>query len=113
VEAQAIEIDEARELVVEHVSPLGSENVELHAALGRVLAEAVESAGDVPPFDGYDVVLASPPNRGGRQMAIDSMCHQLPHQADRAPSHTPLLRNRVAHLTDFPNWCHTALRAYN
>ena len=52
VEAHAIEIEEARELVLEHVSPLASENVELHVALGRVLAEAVESAGDVPAFDG-------------------------------------------------------------
>src|SRR5262249_2411405 len=52
VHAHAIEIEEARELVLEHVSPLASENVELHAALGRVLAEAVESAGAVPAFDG-------------------------------------------------------------
>src|SRR5262249_46302810 len=47
-----IEIEQARQLVLEHVSPLGSENVELRAALGRVLAEVVESAGDVPAFDG-------------------------------------------------------------
>src|SRR5215472_8176467 len=52
VQEQAIEIEEARELVLEHVSPLGSENVDLRAALGRVLAEAVESAVDVPAFDG-------------------------------------------------------------
>jgi molybdopterin molybdotransferase len=51
VEEHAIEIEKARQLVLEHVSPLGSENVPLRAALGRVLAEAVESAGDVPAFD--------------------------------------------------------------
>jgi molybdopterin molybdotransferase len=52
VETQAIEIEEARQLVLEHIAPIGSEQVPLRAALGRVLAEAVESPGDVPAFDG-------------------------------------------------------------
>jgi molybdopterin molybdotransferase len=52
VETQAIEIEEARQLVLEHVAPLGGEHVPLRAGLGRVLAEAVESPGDVPAFDG-------------------------------------------------------------
>ena len=46
-----IEIEEARRLVLEHVSPLGSERVELRASLGRVLAEDVASPEDVPAFD--------------------------------------------------------------
>jgi molybdopterin molybdotransferase len=46
-----IEIEEARRLVLEHVSPLPSERVELRAALGRVLAEDVVSPEDVPTFD--------------------------------------------------------------
>jgi molybdopterin molybdotransferase len=46
-----IEIEEARRLVLEHVSPLPSESVELRAALGRVLAEDVVSPEDVPTFD--------------------------------------------------------------
>jgi molybdopterin molybdotransferase len=46
-----IEIEEARRLVLEHVSPLPSERVELRASLGRVLAEDVASPEDVPAFD--------------------------------------------------------------
>ena len=56
-----ISIDEARRRVLEAVTPLGDEAVALDAALGRVLAEDVTSAIDVPPFDssgmdGYAVV---------------------------------------------------------
>ena len=47
-----LEIDDARRLVLEQVSPLPSEEVELHASLGRVLAEDVSSGEDVPCFDG-------------------------------------------------------------
>ena len=51
MEAQVIEIEQARLLVLDHVSPLGSEEVPLRGALGRMLAEPVESGGDVPAFD--------------------------------------------------------------
>jgi molybdopterin molybdotransferase len=56
-----ISITEARRRVLEAVTPLGDEPVSLDAALGRVLAEDVTSAIDVPPFDssgmdGYAVV---------------------------------------------------------
>jgi molybdopterin molybdotransferase len=56
-----ISITEARRRVLEAVTPLGDEAVSLDAALGRVLAEDVTSAIDVPPFDssgmdGYAVV---------------------------------------------------------
>jgi molybdopterin molybdotransferase len=47
-----ISIDEARRRVLEAVRPLPYEEVPLAEAHGRVLAEAVESPIDVPPFDG-------------------------------------------------------------
>ncbi|HEX6582916.1 MAG TPA: gephyrin-like molybdotransferase Glp [Thermoleophilaceae bacterium] len=46
-----ISIDEARRRVLEAVTRLGDEDVPLELALGRVLAEEVTSAIDVPPFD--------------------------------------------------------------
>lgn len=49
--AQLIEIEQARRLVLECAAPLGGECVALTAALGRVLAEEVASADDVPGFD--------------------------------------------------------------
>jgi molybdopterin molybdotransferase len=59
-----IDIATARERVLAAVSPLPTESVELAAALGRVLAEDLASAHDLPPFDssamdGY-AVLAGP-----------------------------------------------------
>ena len=46
-----ISIAEARRRVLEAVTPLGDEDVPLDLGLGRVLAEEVTSAIDVPPFD--------------------------------------------------------------
>jgi molybdopterin molybdotransferase len=46
-----IEIEDARRAVLERVSPLPVEDVRLEDALGRVLAENVESADAVPGFD--------------------------------------------------------------
>jgi molybdopterin molybdotransferase len=46
-----ISIDEARRRVLEALTPLGDEDVPLDLAHGRVLAEEVTSAIDVPPFD--------------------------------------------------------------
>lgn len=59
--SELISIDEARGRVLDAVRPLEAEDVPLAEALGRVLAEDVESAIDVPPFDssamdGYAVV---------------------------------------------------------
>jgi molybdopterin molybdotransferase len=59
-----ISITEARRRVLDAVTRLGDEDVSLDAALGRVLAEDVTSAIDVPPFDssgmdGY-ALLAGP-----------------------------------------------------
>ena len=48
---EPLEIDAARELVLARASPLGDEVVPVSEALGRVLAEDVTSADDVPGFD--------------------------------------------------------------
>ena len=66
-----ITIAEARRRVDDAVTPLGSEPVAIDDALGRVLAQDVGAAGDVPPFpcsamDGY-AVIAGP---AGRRLAI-------------------------------------------
>jgi molybdopterin molybdotransferase len=62
--ADLLGIDDARRRVLAAVQPLAAEEVALEAALGRVLAEDLESGLDVPPFrssamDGY-AVLAGP-----------------------------------------------------
>ncbi len=59
--SKLIDIATARERVLAEVSPLETEQVELWAALGRVLAEDVTAGEDLPPFDssamdGYAVV---------------------------------------------------------
>jgi molybdopterin molybdotransferase len=59
--ADLIPIAEARRRVLEAVRPLPAESVPVAGALGRVLAEDVESAISVPPFDssamdGYAVI---------------------------------------------------------
>ncbi len=46
-----ISADEALRIVLENESPLGVERVPLLSALGRVLAEGVESPRDIPGFD--------------------------------------------------------------
>lgn len=58
---ELIDIATARERVLGRVRPLGSEQVELADALGRVLAEDVSAEEDLPPFDssamdGYAVI---------------------------------------------------------
>jgi molybdopterin molybdotransferase len=62
--ADLLAIAEARRLVLRAVSPLPAEDVALEGALGRVLAEDVESAIAVPPFDssamdGYAVIAGA------------------------------------------------------
>jgi molybdopterin molybdotransferase len=46
-----IEIEKARRLILERLSPLPGERLELRASLGRVLAEDVTGPEDVPAFD--------------------------------------------------------------
>lgn len=43
--------EEAREIILAHVAPLGREEVPLPAADGRVLAEEVRAPRDMPPWD--------------------------------------------------------------
>jgi molybdopterin molybdotransferase len=62
--ADLLAIAEARRLVLEAVRPLPAEDVALEGALERVLAENVESAISVPPFDssamdGYAVIAGA------------------------------------------------------
>jgi molybdopterin molybdotransferase len=62
-----ISVTGARALVLEAVRRLAEQQVPLEDALGRVLAQDVRAAGDVPPFacsamDGY-AVLAGPEGR--------------------------------------------------
>jgi molybdopterin molybdotransferase len=60
---QLLSVTEARARLLEHFQPLPAERLSLPAAAGRVLAEAVAAAHDIPPFanssmDGYAVRLA-------------------------------------------------------
>ena len=55
-----IPVAHARESVLATVRPLGSELVDIDDARGRMLAQDVQAAGDVPPFpssamDGYAI----------------------------------------------------------
>ena len=43
--------EEAREIILANVAPLGREEVPLPAADGRVLAEEVRAPRDMPPWD--------------------------------------------------------------
>ncbi len=69
--ARLLTIAEARERVLEAVRPLGSERISIGDARGRVLAAALEAAGDVPPFpcsamDGYAVTAGD----AGRTLTV-------------------------------------------
>jgi molybdopterin molybdotransferase len=71
VSASLISVTQARELVLESLTPLESETITIDDALGRVLAADVRAVGDVPSFpcsamDGY-AVIAGPE---GRTLAI-------------------------------------------
>ena len=69
--APLISINDAQRLVLDAVAPLGTETVALDDALGRVLAQDVTAADNVPPFpcsamDGYAVIAGE----AGRTLAI-------------------------------------------
>jgi molybdopterin molybdotransferase len=71
VASKLITIERAREIVLGAVTPLGSETIPVADALGRVLAEGLSAAGDVPPFpcsamDGYAITSG----RGGRTFKV-------------------------------------------
>lgn len=46
-----ISVDQALEIVLQRIEPLGAETVSLEEALGRILAEEVHADMDLPPFD--------------------------------------------------------------
>lgn len=58
---ELVDVEAARRIVLESVAPLDHEAVDVVDALGRTLAETVETGGPLPPFDssamdGYAVV---------------------------------------------------------
>src|SRR5205809_6339057 len=62
-------VEEALEQILSRITPLGTELVELTAALGRVLAEPTVSRRELPPWpnssmDGYPAPPATPPPAG-------------------------------------------------
>ncbi len=77
-----LSVDEALALVLERVRPLEPERVPLAAAAGRVLAEEVRAAVDLPPFrssamDGYAVRSEDTP---GRLRVVDRAAAGRPSQ---------------------------------
>jgi molybdopterin molybdotransferase len=90
--APLLSIDEARAAVLDAVTPLAAEEVAVDDALGRVLAEDVVAANDVPPFDnsamdGF-VVVAGP---AGRELTIVGES-RAGAPADRAPGEGEAIR---------------------
>lgn len=71
-----LEVAEAQRRILERVTPVaGRERVALRAGLGRVLAEEVRAALDVPPadnsaMDGYALRGADLPRQGSAQLAV-------------------------------------------
>jgi molybdopterin molybdotransferase len=81
-----ISIDDGRERVLAAVRPLDAERVALGDALGRVLAEDLTSAVDVPPFDSSAMdgfaLVAGP----ARRLAVSGESRAgHPHEAELAP----------------------------
>ena len=50
-----LNVDEARERILSNLKPLGTENVALEAASGRVLGEEITASEDLPSFDNSSV----------------------------------------------------------
>ena len=81
---ELISIDEARQRVLAAVRPLPSEEVELGAALGRVLAAPAVAAEDLPPFDASAMDGFAVPNGEPGTLRIDG------ESRAGAPSPSPL-----------------------
>ena len=82
-----ISIDDGRDRVLDAVNPLGAERVALADALGRVLAEDLTSAVDVPPFDSSAMdgfaLVAGP----ARQLEVSGESRAgHPHEGALAPN---------------------------
>ena len=85
-------VEEARDEILRHFSPLSSETVPLMAALGRVLAEDARADIDVPPFansamDGYAVRGADVQSSTPDSPAILRIVGEVPAGGT---SHTPV-----------------------
>lgn len=90
---QSISVDDAREIILAAVHPLGSEKVPLPDGLGRVIAETVSAPWDVPPLDnsamdGYavraaDVAAASTDRPVTLPVLEDIPAGRLPGEAVR------------------------------
>ncbi|MBI1280213.1 MAG: molybdopterin molybdenumtransferase MoeA [Anaerolineaceae bacterium] len=70
-----LNVDEALKQILAVISPLGSEEVDFLAALGRVIAEDVAANGNLPPFpnssmDGF-AIQASDINHANEQQPIE------------------------------------------
>lgn len=66
--AELLSLEEAQRRVLEQITPLEGERVELREVAGRVLAEAARAAVDLPPFpssamDGFALRAADTPGR--------------------------------------------------
>jgi molybdopterin molybdotransferase len=89
-----VEIEDARRIVLEAAAPLQTEQLDLDASLGRVLAEELIAADPVPPFDnsamdGFAVraadVLTATPDAPVRLPVIGESRAGAPAQAALAP----------------------------
>ena len=85
--SELLSVDEALALVLERARPLEAERVPVAAAAGRVLAQQVRAAVDLPPFrssamDGYAVRSADAP---GRLRVVDRAAAGRPAQHALGP----------------------------
>jgi molybdopterin molybdotransferase len=96
-----IDLDEARRRVLEAVRALPDESVPLAQAAGRVLAESVVAAGDVPPFatsamDGYAVTAGD----AGRELAVGGEARAGSPTAKKVDAGTAIAISTGAPLPD-------------
>jgi molybdopterin molybdotransferase len=80
---QQISVDQALDYILRHITPLDSHPVPIVEALGRVLAEDVVSAVDIPPFvnsamDGYAVQSADVAGASPVSPAVLSVVAEVP-----------------------------------
>lgn len=78
-----LEYKEARQILMEQVCPVETEAVPLAAADGRILAQAVIAAYDVPPFDrspydGYAFRAEDTVNASGKNPAVLQILEEVP-----------------------------------
>lgn len=72
-----LSVQEARQRILSHFSPLESETIPLEAGLGRVLAADIQAQIDLPPFDNSSV--------DGFAVQAANLVHANPEQPVRLP----------------------------